>query len=399
MLTGSMLCATGTMSADSSAFSCLPLAVRDSLLQQAFQQLDQRHLFGVAPRVCRLWHQLSLSMVTSLNVKITTEEAAEQLSLWMKKHGAAGLDSLVLLVDQAVCPTPAARSLLQSFEAAMQLRSLDLSTTYCNAVLDVPFPPLTNLTSLSINTCSLAPIVVSSILNLSSLTSLSLRHSHVVDGGMDPWSSFMGQMATCLVAVTCLTLALPLSNEGLVHLHAFPQLKRLSVGLSVAASGLRHLSGLPVTSIYIRATTEEMTDVSTWLHSAASGLEHLVLHNLDRRPAAPASFVPVHKAVHVDPLYLWNVKPDISLLAALTQLTTLSLRGCDMYDADVCMLSALTGLRSLELSYNPGITGAQGSMEVSARSMPQLHSLDLLRTGAQEAAQRAFDGRDLRLRA
>ena len=132
------------------AFTCLPLAVRDSLLQQAFQQLDQRHLFGVAPRVCRLWDQLALSIITSLNMKITTGKSAEQLSLWMKDHGAGGLGSLVLELDRPVCQTTAAHSLLESLPAALQLRSLALSTTNWTAVLDAPLPPLTNLTSLSI---------------------------------------------------------------------------------------------------------------------------------------------------------------------------------------------------------------------------------------------------------
>ena len=101
------------MPADASAFSCLPLAVRDSLLQQAFQQLDQHHILGVAPRVCRLWHQLSLSIITSLDAKIsTTEEAAEQLRRWIQRHGT-GLTSLDLILKEPVCLAAAAMPLLQ----------------------------------------------------------------------------------------------------------------------------------------------------------------------------------------------------------------------------------------------------------------------------------------------
>ena len=385
------------MSADaSSAFSCLPLAVRDSLLQQAFQQLDQRHLFGVAPRVCRLWHQLSLSIITSLDVNITSEAAAEQLRLWMMNRGAAGLNSLLLGLDFAVCRTPASSSLLQSLGAATQLRSLDVSGGYLLAVLDVPLPLLTNLTSLSLIHCRLPPAVVSSILSLSSLNSLSL---HVI--GDDPrgiWSTTVEQMATRLVGLTSLTLGVSVSNECLAHLRGLPHLKRLSVAVGVGrASSLRHLNGLPVTSIYIDFEQGTLGDAATWLHSAASGLEHLTLHT-SWSPMLLTSSLPLYKAVHLQSLELARVKPDLTQLAALTQLTKLSLWKCDMHDDDVCGLSTLTGLQNLELDCNPGITGAQGSMEVLARSMPQLDSLSLLSTGAQDAAQLAFQGQHLLLK-
>ena len=385
------------MSADASAFSCLPLAVRDSLLQQAFQQLDQRHLFGVASRVCRLWHQLSLSSSTRLDVKITTEAAAEQFSLWMQNHGAAGLLSLLLCLDQAICRTPAARSLGQSLRAAMQLRSLRISTDNSFAVLDVRLSHLTNLTSLSIKSCILKPAVLRSILRLRSLNSLSLSHIWAnVHGGYcrHYLGRVMKQMATRLVGLTSLDLGVAVSPEGLAHLRALPQLKRLSLGITVATSSLRHLNALPVTSIHIHSTAEQLSDVSSWLHSAALGLEHLVLHNYGGW-TAPVCLLPFHKAVDLQSLRLWSVKPDLTQLAALTQLTSLSLTQCRVIDADVCMLAALTGLQNLRLCYNPDITGAQGSMEVLARSMPQLATLGLVETAAQAAAQQAFLGRRL----
>ena len=129
-------------------------------------------------------------------------------------------------------------------------------------------------------------------------------------------------------------------------------------------------------------------------YSAASGLKHLVLHK-DDGPTTPARFIPLHKAVHLESLSLWKVKPDMAQLAALTQLSKLSLEGCDMDDADVCRLLTLTGLQSLDLSNNRGITGAQGSMEMLARSMPQLHSMELSGAAAREAAEQAFEGRNL----
>ena len=225
MLTGSMLFFTGTMSADASAFSCLPLAVRDSLLQQAFQQLDQRHLFGVAPRVCRLWHQLSLSIITSLDVKITTEEAAEQLDLWIVNHGDT-LVNMQLDSTLAVCQTRAGRSVLRSLGAAAQLRSLSILTNSSGTNLDVALPPLANLTHLSIDSCSVTPTMLSSILSFRSLNSLSLCYMYVMHGAniWVSWSSMMEQMATSLVGLTSLDLGFHVSSEGLAHLRALPQL-------------------------------------------------------------------------------------------------------------------------------------------------------------------------------
>ena len=117
--------------------------------------------------------------------------------------------------------------------------------------------------------------------------------------------------------------------------------------------------------------------------------------SLEWGPTVPALSLPLHKAVRLESLHLWKLKPDITQLAALTGLTKLSLRNCDIDDANVCSLSTLTGLRSLNLGLNPDITGAQGSMEVLAKSMPQLYFLKLSETAAQEAAQDAFQGRSM----
>ena len=144
---------------------------------------------------------------------------------------------------------------------------------------------------------------------------------------------------------------------------------------------------------------EQLSDASSWLHSAASGLEHLELYHTNGVCTAPAPCLPLHKAIQLESLHLHTLKPDIAKLASLTQLSKLSLTDCDMYDRDVCRLSALAGLQSLELSDNRGITGARGSMELLASSMPRLGSLALSRTAAREAAQQAFQGWGLRLSA
>ena len=138
--------------ADSSVFSCLPIAVRDSLLQQAFQLLDQLHMFGVAPRVCRLWQQLSLSIITSLKVIIGRAEAARQFTRWMQNHGTS-LQSLDLRLEGSVCDSTELQSLLESVEGADQLRSLAISTPHSSSILDICLIDLTSLTSLRIKGC------------------------------------------------------------------------------------------------------------------------------------------------------------------------------------------------------------------------------------------------------
>ena len=148
----------------------------------------------------------------------------------MQKRGAVGLKTLLLLFEETLCWTPAARSLLQSLGAATELQTLDISADYSMAVLDAPLPPLTQLTNLSIVSIRMTPAVASSILSLRSLTSLSVRYVDVHgDDFRGYWSPVLEQMATRLVRLSRLDLAVSrISAEGLAHLRALPQLKQLS---------------------------------------------------------------------------------------------------------------------------------------------------------------------------
>ena len=60
----------------------------EPLLLQAWQQLDQRHRFGIIPRVCRAWYHLSLPTFTSLELIISSKESVQQLALWLRHHGS-----------------------------------------------------------------------------------------------------------------------------------------------------------------------------------------------------------------------------------------------------------------------------------------------------------------------
>ena len=398
-----MLFDTGTMSEDSSVFSCLPLAVRDSILRQAFQQLDQRHLFGVAPRVCRLWHQLSLSIIINLVAEIKTAEAAQQLQLWIQNHGA-GLDSMDVHFHQDVCDTTPS-SLMPSLRAARSMRSLSLSTAYGLTPLDALLPTFSCLTTLSIRTCHPAPHVLNSILNLTQLSSLSLRS--IIAGGREgehgsvspawEWEPFMEQLAADLVELTSLDFSRTgMDVEALVHLHKLPKLKQLCVGGLTSASELSHLVGLPITLITILVEPHLVDGVSAWLLGAVGHLQELNLLNLTSRDVVMVNVctVPLHKAVQLKSFTGYKVVLSMAHIASLTQLTSLDLEACGIDDTAVCRLSSLSNLRELCLSQNPGFTGSQGSMEVLATSMPHLTSLKLYYNAlGYEAAQLAFGQR------
>ena len=362
------------MPADASAFSCLPLAVRDSLLEQAFQQLDQRHLFGVAPRVCRLWHQLSLSIITSLDAKISTEEAAEQLNFWIQRHGP-GFISLDLLLQEPVCLAPAAWSLLQSVQAAKELRSLSLSaTTQSILVNDFSLHTLTNLTSLSISNCDPTSAARDSILGLTKLSSLSLCRSGEYPKWISSYSrGFLKQLSTSLVGLTKLDFSgVGAHNTHLVHLHNLPQLKELLTGAYMSVDTLVQVGELPFTSVGTYLKHDTVGRFCLWLQTASGHLQKLALLGGEGLPTSAGLQLPMLELVHLKELSAYSVRLNMVHVAALTQLTHLEATRCELDDAAVCSLSPLSNLRILNIPSNSQITGAHGSMEVLARSMPQL---------------------------
>ena len=389
------------MSVDSSAFSCLPLAVRDALLQQAFQQLDQRHLFGVAPRVCRLWHQLSLSIITSLDVSITTEEAAEQLGLWIETHGAV-LESMKLSISQQTGPE-AAHCILESLGMAAELGSLCISTTpsselhhnpFHPPLLGTPLPHLPNLTSLKISNFRADTPVLDSILGLTNLSSLSMCSVQ----GVYSWEAFMKQLSTRLLHLTCLDFSGSLVRiADLAHLCHVPDLKQRKAGHVVpSAQGILQLGALPVSAIFLMCRSEEVGEVSSWMQTAAGGLQELALIGFGER--FPASQLPLLQAMQLKAFTAARVTPNMAHVIALTQLTSVGLNDCGLHDAALCSLSTLSNLQQLSVSGNSGITGAEGSMQVLARSMPSLTLLVLDSASAREAARVAFEHRVVSLR-
>ena len=341
----------------------------------------------MAPSVCRLWHQLSLSIITSLDAKISSEEAAEQFGLWIHRHGA-GLTTLDLLL------APAAWSLLQSLRAAKELRCLSLSATTESAeTINFSLHTLTSLTSLSIRNCETTTAVRDSILGLTKLSSLSLCGKRLYDD----CGPFLKQLSTSLVGLTKLDLSdTSISADDLAHLHNLPQLKELLIDESIPANDLVRLCALPFTSVGILMEHGTVGDACLWLQTAAMRLQKLALVGYGPQ-AVPALQVPLLQLAQLKDLKASAVRLNMVHVAALTQLTQLELDGCGLDDAAVCSLSLLSNLRVLKLPWNPQITGDQGSMEVLARSMPHLTLLELgglnCEHSAQVAAELAFGRR------
>ena len=375
-------CNTGTMPEDASAFSCLPLEVRDSILQQAFQQLDQRHLFGVAPRVCRLWHQLSLSIITSLDVKISTEEAGEQLTLWMRNHGTS-LQCLEVFVSVPLCLTPAPSELLQAVGSATQLRSLAYSQAHAGmGCMKVHFSlsALSKLRSLSITRCQPSKDTFTSILGLTGLRNLSM--CNLVQSGWRgcPPAGFVSDLARNLCQLTSLDFTgTHLKVSELLHLYNLSKLEQLHLAhTGYQAQHLQQLGTLPIRSIGISMDSRDAdTDVSSWLQQSSARLQRLSLHGY-RRMEEVCSLTLLHQASKLTSLQLHGLLLNTSHLTALTQLTHLVTFNCSLNDADVCYLSSLSQLQALCLSHNNGVTGALGSMQLLAASMPYLTKLLLV---------------------
>ena len=356
-------------------------------------------MFGVAPRVCRLWHQLSLSSITSLEITVRSVGAAEQLSLWMANHGT-NLQHLSLHVQQ---PIPLRRRmshmllLVQSVGAANQLRSLDicLPVETFGPQLDLPLMLLTKLTSLRVKGCGFDAVTFNeSIPQLTTLKCLSLK---TMFDGM-PWPSFLQQISASLVQLTSLDLSHVWYTEAtcIAVLHALPQLQQLQLNFAIPACDLSKLGSLPVTAIRVSIPgghTEAA--VRSWLRQSAANLRELSFsRGSSSTHAPPPPLVPLQQALQLRNLSIVGLQPNMSEVAALTQLTRLALDACGLDDIAVCKLSTLSELRALVLSSND-ISGAEGSMEVLANSMPHLTSLNLVSTNAWERAEQAFVSRNV----
>ena len=186
------------MEASSTCLQDLPHEVRDSMLQEAFQQLDQRHQFGVVTLVCRLWHGLALSISHNIDVSIPTQAAAGPLRTWVAKHGHS-LKSISVVIDNPAAvqlarkihwpsSNPAGRraaataaAVVGSLSAAPLLNSLKISLheslqPAMHRDLNVNLSGFTSLTRLELIGWDLSNSSILSLLSLTQLSSLDLSH-------------------------------------------------------------------------------------------------------------------------------------------------------------------------------------------------------------------------------
>ena len=405
---GGLLSPVGAMESELCPFSVLPVAVRDSILTQAFQQLDQRRLLTITPFVCHLWHQLSLSTCTSLEMKLTTLEAAQQFAAWVLKHGPR-LQNLE--VDFVQLHPPHALyvhmgPVVQAISAASNLCLLHLSCN-CDVDFDVDFglhessdgrwdlpvslSSLSSLSSLTIShglhTSSMLPVIAS----LSQLRSLSL--TYLMGRGGENGFLFLPTIASSLVQLTNLEVSGSrfLYGDGnvLSVLRSLTGLQQLRLdAANISSKQLSALDGLPVTAIEINMGLNRLSTISSWLQPRLlDKLEcvQLLEDQYVRMASGGAALVelssvllsagPQFCKLHLDVV---NPCPLVSHLSGLTQLTELALFAAHVDEASLRSLAALVGLRCLML---PAITvqreWAEGAVLEVAGALHELTELHL----------------------
>ena len=255
---------------------------------------------------------------------------------------------------------------------------------------------LTKLTSLRIRGCDFGGgTLCESIPHATTLRSLSLDSIY---NRRSEWGTFMQQVSTNLVQLNRLDLNGILGGiltTDIAVLRALPQLQQLQLNCDLLATDLSTLRSLPVTVARIFMVEESVeADVCSWLLQSAANLRELsfVRDRLSTVVPAPP-LVPLQQASQLRDLFIIGLKPNMAEVAALTQLTRLALEECGLDDTAVCKLSTLSELRVLSLRQNVGISGAEGSMEVLANSMPYLTSIYLGYTNAWEPAKHVFVSR------
>ena len=391
----------------SCAFNLLPADLQQDCLRHAFQQLDQRHLLGIVPLVCSLWHHLGHSSCSSVETTISTQAAAESLATWLQKHGHR-LASLSIRMQRQACHGPeAASTISQALSSAVQLQHLALSCPLSNRALpDISISSLTQLTSLSFKGCrQLSFSTLAAVPQLTQLRALDLSRTTVhVRGSFDPTNA----SAHLISAISCSLLELrnlDLSGCGswiaaselqpLARLQHLQQLRLEHVRAGPVAISVLRL--LPITTI--RVDVFAVAPITAWLQEA-SLLESLELTRCVNAGEAELlqllSTLFSTTAPRLRELCLcgFNVLgAHAAMLSDMNQLTSLALLRCGMTDAAVHHLSSLSGLRSLSLEQNSEVCGGEGSMVCLAARLGHLTSLGLEGTAAGAAAQIAFGSR------
>ena len=376
-------------------FDLLDAAMRDPFLQQAFRQLDQRHLYGIVPMVCRSWHHLSTTSSSSLTVEISTElnketgepDAAISFSEWLgcNIEHLTRLDLTFGMPSLGVSEPPKyeAAGMLLTITGATQLCSLRLNRfpymshcfpyqTIANGPVFAGFSALTTLTSFALHSCSLSRPAFSSVLAaLTQLRELDLKDVRVLADDEDEYEDedeeedIMQVLTSSLVNLRSLTLnnfnglptLLPTLNrnhnlstlvcveDGLVCIRSLPKLVHLDIRGTLVPSGklVDFTRGLPVTGVTISLHDPgHVLEVAGWLERCVpTTLRYLELY-------MPGNFERFSRTFELQPSQVSRLLAPLG--AAGGQLQALKLRGFDLSQGDsVNSITRLTHLTSLSL--------------------------------------------------
>ena len=382
-------------------FSCLPSHASEALLLQAWQQLDQRHRFGIIPRVCRSWYHLSLPTFTSLELNFFNLESFRHLIVWMQRHGSTLQHFKVTLYYE-----DSAQQLgtwLQHHGSTLQHLKLDLSCLVLKNAASGQYSRLhesggamwRQLAS-GIQSCtSLVCLrilrwrsrhVVPDLRQLSHLTELQytladirepshhylarrpsqLQALDLFDTLFWKPSSRFGQRLSSLSSLISLNLiGTGISAVHLASCPSLPPLQELKLSHKISRRNQEALAKLPCTYLFLDICSRRMQKLITWCGGdqgmkclgRLTGLE-FDLDKLQGDLADPPwshVLLPCLAAAATDLRHLAlagddAIVTDLSLLTGLTQVTSLCFEYTGPPDVDVVMpLAALPNLQHLSV--------------------------------------------------
>ena len=370
------------MSTGGSPFSDLPSDLCEKVLVQAWEQLDQRHRFGIIPLVCRSWRQLSLRSSRTLDVGPASTASLQQLSAWIARHGPnlrhicfRWPDRTALQLQYADC-----RQLVDAVNSsATQLLSLHFNQWPPVQGLP-PLSPLTTLTSLrrywffqdwqamyvltqlrtlDLSGCHLhfmycdIPRLVTS---LPQLTRLDLSYCWVTSSHLQGLSSHSGlqqlQLAGCnlkpgdlqaVAQLPCTSLGLQIRTGAAAEV-----VQARTYFSSAAARKLEHLDiqygGLELSSGDLEGLLLPFSTAAAATIAAASAPAAVN----DGRGAAAAA--PAAKLSSLNLQGNLGFCQNLHILTGLHHLTKLDFTVGTMEERDVSQLTALSCLRELTIS-------------------------------------------------
>ena len=256
------------------AFACLPVHLHDSFLTQAFQQLDEKHLFSVAALVCHHWHSLALSSCSSISLVSPAAGTVRSLKELLQHCSLPNLRHLNIFLShlptvQAEAEVVAEAALLYSAVTKLtQLQSLESSVALSSHhIHGTTLSALTNLTKLAITSNQRHAFVsISALTNLRHLTILADLPSRLsLEHALQSLSTSLVNL-TSLEIITGVAAAVP-SLRSVASMAAMPSLQQLFMySFVVKPLDVVALQHLPLTHIYIMyEAPSELNHVQKWL--------------------------------------------------------------------------------------------------------------------------------------